>query len=34
LDGLKCGSNNCPSSRTFGSTEWDSGDDCCEKPAA
>ena len=32
LDGLKCGSDNCPSSRTFGSTEWDYGDDCCYKP--
>ena len=33
LDGLKCGSSNCPSSRTFGSTEWDYGDDCCYKPS-
>ena len=28
LDGLKCGTDNCPSTR---SSDWDSSDDCCYK---
>ena len=34
LEGLKCGSGNCPGSRSWlwGSEEWDSSDDCCYKP--
>jgi len=36
LEGLKCGSNNCPGSRSWlwGSPDWDSSDDCCYKPDA